>query len=321
MLRSLYSGISGLRAHQTMMDVTGNNISNVNTAGYKAAATLFQDTLSQTVATGGRPQTPDRGGVNAAQIGLGVKLADIATNFRQGTQQPTGVGTDLMIQGDGFFIVQESGQTLYTRSGGFHFDSDKNLVAPNGAYVMGYAPKAGGGVDTNTLVSMTLNADPADLEPTTVGAMPGTPAIAAVVDDPATPADETAAAVPAGPPTDAVMTSYAISSTGEIIGQFNDNKSRVLGQIVTATFVNPNGLEKAGNSTYRSNATITGTADVGAAGTGGRGPMTSGSLEMSNVDLAQEFTNLIVAQRGFQANSRVITTSDELLQELVNLKR
>jgi len=290
MLRSLYSGISGLRAHQTMMDVTGNNISNVNTVGYKAAATLFQDTMSQTVATGGKPQVdaalvPVRGGINAAQIGLGVKLADIATNFRQGSQQPTGVGTDLMIQGDGFFVLDEAGQTLYTRSGGFHFDSDQNLVAPNGAFVMGYAagvvPAPG-----VALVPMTLNP---------------------------------ASAVPAV--TTEKMTSYTISPTGEIIGQFDDDTPRSFGQIATATFVNPNGLEKAGNSTYRSNAAVTGAADLGAAGTGGRGPMTSGSLEMSNVDLAQEFTNLIVAQRGFQANSRVITTSDELLQELVNLKR
>ena len=252
MLRSLYSGISGLRAHQTMMDVTGNNISNVNTVGYKAAATLFQDTMSQTVATGGRPQPPDRGGVNAAQIGLGVKLADIATNFRQGSQQPTGVGTDLMIQGDGFFVLEEGGQTPFTRSGGFHFDSAQNLVAPNGAYVMGYdagvVPAPGA-----PLVPMTL-VPSAGVLPALLGTEK--------------------------------MTSYTISSTGEIIGQFDDDQPRVLGQIATATFVNPNGLEKAGNSTYRSNATITGPADVGAAGTGSRGPMTSGSLEMSNVDLA-----------------------------------
>ena len=294
MLRSLYSGISGLRAHQTMMDVTGNNISNVNTAGYKTAATLFHDTMSQVVAPAGRPQVPDRGGVNAAQIGLGVKLADIATNFRQGVQQTTGVGTDVMINGDGFFILNEAGQTLYTRSGGFKFDANGDLVNPNGAFVQGYAPDPAGpaGAVLPGLVNLTRTHAPAALFP---------PVLVTV------------------PPT--VMTAYSISSTGEIVGVFSDDQPRTLGQIATATFNNPNGLEKAGNSNYRSNPGVSGPPVVGAAGTGERGTVASGSLEMSNVDLAQEFTNLIVAQRGFQANSRIITTSDELLQELVNLKR
>ncbi len=296
MLRSLYSGISGLRAHQTMMDVTGNNISNVNTVGYKTAQTIFQDTLSQLVAPAGRPQSPDRGGINAAQIGLGVKLADITTNFRQGSTQMTGRGTDVMINSDGFFVVQEAGQTLYTRSGGFKFDADQNLVTPTGAYVMGYDVTAGVPDPTLPLVPMTL-VPSAGVFPTVVGAIPGPPVA------------------------DAMMNSYTISATGEIIGTFSDNVNRTLGQIAMATFTNPGGLEKAGNSNYRSDAGVTGVADVGQAGTGQRGTMTSGALEMSNVDLAQEFTNLIVAQRGFQANSRVITTSDELLQELVNLKR
>lgn len=285
MLRSLYSGISGLRAHQTMMDVTGNNIANVNTVGYKAAATVFQDTMSQVVAPSGRPQPPERGGVNAAQIGLGVRLASITNNFREGSDQPTGVGTDLKINGDGFFVLREAGQSLYTRSGAFNFDSDGNLVNPNGAFVQGY--------------------------PATGGVVAGPPAALANISIIPNPA------LPPG----VAMTSYSINTTGEVIGVFSDDQRRTLGQIATATFVNPNGLEKAGNSNYRSNTDVTGAPELGAAGTGQRGTIRSGTLEMSNVDLAQEFTNLIVAQRGFQANSRIITTSDELLQELVNLKR
>jgi len=301
MLRSLYSGISGLRTHQTMMDVTGNNISNVNTVGYKTAQTVFQDTLSQLVAPSGGPQTdalgaPIRGGINAAQIGLGVKLADITTNFRQGSTQMTGRGEDVMINGDGFFLVKEPNETLYTRSGGFKFDANQNLVTSTGAFVMGYDVTAGVPDTTLPLVPMTL-VPSAGVTPTLVGAIPGPPV------------------------SDAVMTSYTISPAGEIIGAFSDEQNRVLGQIAMATFTNPGGLEKAGNSNYRANPTVSGVANTGAAGSGGRGTMTSGALEMSNVDLAQEFTNLIVAQRGFQANSRVITTSDELLQELVNLKR
>src|SRR5437763_9252880 len=101
MLRSLFSGISGLRAHQQMMDVTGNNIANVNTTGYKTSQTVFQDTLSQMIIGAGAPGATS-GGTNPAQIGLGVRLGGIFTNFTQGAAQATGRTTDLMIQGDGF---------------------------------------------------------------------------------------------------------------------------------------------------------------------------------------------------------------------------
>src|SRR3712207_5282061 len=98
MLRSLYSGISGLRTHQQMMDITGNNIANVNTAGFKSSTAVFQDTLSQMLRPAAAPQG-GMGGANPAQIGLGVQLAGIATNFNQGSAQATGRNTDLMISG------------------------------------------------------------------------------------------------------------------------------------------------------------------------------------------------------------------------------
>ena len=116
------------------------------------------------------------------------------------------------------------------------------------------------------------------------------------------------------------LSSYTISQSGEIIGVFSSGLKQTLGQIALANFNNVNGLEKVGDSMFRTTVN-SGLAQVGTAGTGGLGTMSSGTLEMSNVDLAQEFTNLVIAQRGFQANSRVITTSDELLQDLVNLKR
>ncbi|WP_113990597.1 flagellar hook-basal body complex protein, partial [Arthrobacter sp. Hiyo1] len=118
MLRSLYSGISGLRAHQAMLDVTGNNIANVNTAGFKASSTQFQDTLSQMTQGAGAPQA-ETGGTNPAQIGLGVRVAGVSTNFSQGSSQNTGRATDMMISGDGFFITSKAGQQLYTRAGAF----------------------------------------------------------------------------------------------------------------------------------------------------------------------------------------------------------
>src|SRR3712207_5333391 len=137
MLRSLFSGISGLRAHQQMMDVTGNNIANVNTTGFKTSQTTFQDTLSQMVRASGAPQG-QAGGTNPAQIGLGVKLGSISTNFGQGAAQTTGKSTDLMIQGDGFFVVRSGGEQLYTRAGAFDWDSNGSLVTTNGNVVQGW---------------------------------------------------------------------------------------------------------------------------------------------------------------------------------------
>ncbi|HEX5096531.1 MAG TPA: flagellar hook protein FlgE [Acidimicrobiia bacterium] len=116
------------------------------------------------------------------------------------------------------------------------------------------------------------------------------------------------------------LVSFSVGSDGLITGVFSNGRNQALGQLAIATFANPVGLEKAGNSLYRSSIN-SGAAQIGIAGQAGRGTLSGGTLEMSNVDLAAEFTNLIVAQRGFQANSRIITASDEILQDLVNLKR
>ena len=113
---------------------------------------------------------------------------------------------------------------------------------------------------------------------------------------------------------------FSLAKDGTLMGQFSNGSTVALGRVALATFANPGGLEKEGNSGYRATAN-SGAATVGAPGSPGIGSLASGSLEMSNVDLSQEFTNLIVAQRGFQANARIITTSDEVLQELTNLKR
>lgn len=142
MLRSLFSGISGLRSHQTMLDVTGNNIANVNTTGFKASSVQFQDSLSQLLRNSMLPQQAT-GGQNPAQVGLGVQVAGISTNFAGGAPQPTGVPTDLMISGDGFFVVRSGGETLYTRNGGFTFDASGRLVGAGGALVQGWTARNG----------------------------------------------------------------------------------------------------------------------------------------------------------------------------------
>src|SRR4051812_9525033 len=147
MLRSLFSGISGLRAHQQMMDVTSNNIANVNTVGFKSSQVVFEDTLSQMMRAAGAPQE-GQGGTNPAQVGLGVRLGAINTSFVQGSAQATGRATDVMISGDGFFIVNSVDEQLYTRAGAFNFDAEGKLVTPTGAAVQGW-PAVNGDVNTN----------------------------------------------------------------------------------------------------------------------------------------------------------------------------
>ena len=284
MLRSLFSGISGLRVNQTMLDVTGNNIANANTTGFKASTTVFQDTLSQLLG-GATAANATSGGTNPTQVGLGVQLASTSGNFSQGARQTTGSATDLMIQGDGFFVVRKGNEQLYTRAGAFAFDAGGRLVTPSGNRVQGYRLDADGN-RTGGLVDITL--DPANAVP----------------------------AVPAG----VSMTSYQINGDGKVRGIFSDGVQRDMAQLALATFTNVQGLEKAGETAFRTTAN-SGAPQVDTPGSGQMGKVVGFALEMSNVDLAAEFTNLILAQRGFQASSRVITTSDQVLEELVNIKR
>ncbi|WP_407344556.1 flagellar hook protein FlgE [Pengzhenrongella phosphoraccumulans] len=400
MLRSLFSGISGLKAHQTMLDVAGNNIANVNTTGFKASQTQFQDTLSQVI-TNAASAAPGVGGTNPAQVGLGVRVAGITTNFTQGAAQLTNRSTDMMINGDGFFTVRSGAEQFYTRAGSFNFDSVGQLVTADGALVQGWAAVNGvvnpnGPLTDIQLPISTLMGAKGTTKATFVGNLPSDAADGTVLTKaidvfdalgntrgltltftkaagawtlnaadgaasyptpPALPTGVTfdAAGAITSPTTFSIGTapdqvavdlssltgfagvstvaamsqdgqeagnlqSFSLAPDGTLLGSFSNGLKQAIGQLSMATFTNPTGLEKAGGSMYRSTVN-SGIAQVGVAGTGGRGKLAGGSLEMSNVDLSAEFTNLIIAQRGFQANSRVITTSDELLQELVNLKR
>ncbi len=284
MLRSLFAGISGLRVNQTMLDVTGNNIANANTVGFKTSTTVFEDTLSQML-TGGSGAGVGRGGTNPVQVGLGVQLAAITSNLGQGSAQLTGRSTDLMLQGDGMFVVRIDGEDLYTRAGAFTFDETGTLVTPSGGRVQGYALD-GAGLPTGAPTDITL--DPSTLTP------------------------------PAAPGT--TVASFTFASNGTLRAVLSDGTQRDMARLAIANFNNPNGLERVGETAFRASAN-SGAADLGVPAEDGRGTVTAGALEMSNVDLAAEFTNLILAQRGFQASSRVITTSDQVLEDLVNIKR
>ncbi len=393
MLRSLFSGISGLRSHQTMMDVTGNNIANVNTSGFKSSNTQFQDTLSQMLRAAGAPQGQNAGS-NPSQVGLGVRVAGVSTNFGQGSAQQTGRSLDLMVNGDGFFIAKTVNETLFTRAGGLTFDIRGTLITPEGAKVQGWqADPASGAINTTAGVTdiqlpiSTLMQPSATATTVFEGNLPGDAAIGqslpasidvydnqgtrstlsvtfrkdsadtwSVLEGAATlgtitfsgggsahtltPATLTSsggidldlATVTGYSGTTSIkaasqdgyavgsLTAFNIGPDGILTGIFSNGLKQAVAQIATATFANVAGLEKAGSTMYRTSVN-SGLARIGAPGLEDRGAISSGTLEMSNVDLAAEFTNLIIAQRGFQANSRVITSSDELLQDLVNLKR
>ena len=155
MMRSLYSGVSGLKNHQTRMDVVGNNISNVNTTGFKSSRVTFSDTLSQTI-SGASSATEDRGGTNPKQIGLGSATSAIDTLFTDGSVQSTGVNTDLCLSGNGLFVVKEGSNTYYTRNGNFKFDSEGYYVNSDGLKVQGWTASTPG-------ESISTNGQPGDI--------------------------------------------------------------------------------------------------------------------------------------------------------------
>ncbi|EXX91333.1 flagellar basal body rod protein FlgG [Paenibacillus darwinianus] len=273
MLRSMYSGVSGMRAFQTKLDVIGNNIANVNTIGFKAGRVMFKDILSQTVAGVTQPTEGTIGGVNAKQIGLGVTLSAIDTIHTPGSAMTTNVATDVRIDGDGFFALKttpEQEVPYLSRAGNFMLDANRQLVNSDGMFVI----SAGG--------------------------------------EPIVLAED--------------VTAFSIAQDGTIISVSADGTSTPTEfQLGVVKVANPAGLEKVGGNLYRMtpNAHPDGEVVLSTAGNieVGTGAIISGQLEMSNVDLTTEFTEMIVAQRGFQANSRIISTSDEILTELVNLKR
>lgn len=298
MLRSLYAGVSGMRNNQTKMDTIGNNISNVGTTGFKSGRVKFQDMLSQTLTNAQAPTNNTLGGINGQQVGLGVRTGAIDTIMTDGAMQPTNRDLDFAIEGNGFFVVSQdknADMKLYTRDGAFYRDYEGNLVNAGGYRVLGYGPQT---ADVfNTPVS-DINLNKAAGEETPLS-----------IPNKITVGTE-----------DLNLESFSIDGSGQIIGVFDDGNPYLLGQLVLSKFNNAEGLEKAGNNNYSASGN-SGEAQIGAANSEGYGTIRQGTLEMSNVDLANEFTEMIVTSRSYQANSRTITTSDEMLQELINLKR
>lgn len=455
MMRSLYSGVAGLKAHQTKMDVIGNNIANVNTVGFKSSSVLFKDVLYQTTqsATGATATT---GGTNAKQIGLGTGVATINVSHTSGSQQSTGNPYDLMINGSEFFIVSRGGINYFTKVGAFETDDAGNLVTGNGELVMGWQvdpddptrirrdtvsalrPEAvenqtappemtskvhmtgniastdpalltTDGVSTTVSiydnlgyaynVKLKITQNPADsslynisidsikdannvdilqngytatLDDYTIkfdkdsGKFVGMSGIDGVNSTKLTitPTDATKGnvfqdlssanaadwitgidldcsaltmysgqgecdveTVRGGTDTTGAgrkvgtLTDVSIQTDGKIYGVYDNGVNKLLGQIAVANFVNPAGLEAVGGNLYQETQASGEFDGIGEDISNTGDSMTQGVIEMSNVDLSTEFTEMIVTQRGFQANSRIITVSDTLIEELVNLKR
>ncbi|MCR5082478.1 MAG: flagellar hook protein FlgE [Parasporobacterium sp.] len=168
MMRSLYSGIAGLKVHQTKMDVIGNNIANVNTVGYKAQSVTFSELFYQTTQiASGANETTRTGGQNAKQIGLGSQVSAISIDINgQGGTQSTGRAFDLMINGNSFFIVQDNSGTYFSKAGNFQTDENGNLVTPSGKYVMGYtANGVGGDLQTDEVRPLQIYSDAFKIAP------------------------------------------------------------------------------------------------------------------------------------------------------------
>lgn len=259
LLGTLTSGVSALKTYSKSLEVIGNNIANVNTTAYKGSAASFEDTFSNTMRAA---STSDSG----IQVGTGVQIGTIATNYKQGSLTSTGNATDLAVSGNGYFMVQDGSSNKFaTRDGSFHFDTSGNLLTADGLSV--------------------LDASGAKIQ------------VAGY---------STAASVSIG--SDGVITSFDSAGKG------------TPGQTIGLLSVpDQSKLMKMGSNLF--DFSSTGATTPAAPGTSGLGKIQSGELELSNVDLTEQFSDLITSQRSFQAASRLITVSDSVLDDIVNLKR
>lgn len=356
MLRCMYSGISGMKVNQTKLDVIGNNIANVGTTAFKSSSVRFKDMLYQNLGDSSASSSV-LGGTNAKQIGLGAQVSSISKVIGQGNALSTGRTLDICIDGDGYLVVtkgditagigvdQTTGETidpanstgtisdiLFTRDGNLTLDYQGNLLTADGHRVMGYYltsdTNTGGesgatslGYDeTNGVLSANyINADEKDLKEIDDTLKPlAIPDSVRISDTESQPVKK-----------------FEIGKDGVIIAILGDGKRAAIGQIAMASFKNPEGLTDVGGNmcTNSSNSgpivyetgkadTSQAAADSTATGNaGGFGSIIQGALEGSNVDLTEQFTDMITATRSFQAASKMVTTGDEILQTITGLMR
>ncbi|WP_062307958.1 flagellar hook-basal body complex protein [Alicyclobacillus sendaiensis] len=299
MLRSMNSAISGMQAFQTDLDVVGNNIANVETVGFKQSDVQFADLLSQTMSmgtagtasssgSGGSSATTAMGGTNPEQVGLGVQVAATQMDMSQGPDETTGVPTNVAIQGNGFFVVTDGTNTYLTRAGNFSVDSAGNLVLPNGVIAEGYSSKPTGASTTQPTTEINVYQ---------------------------------LANIQQG--SGDTVSNVSIGSDGSItatITKKGTTTTEVIGYLALAQVPNPQGLVSVGDNLFSASSPAAGTPTYWTPGQGTYGTLASGELEGSNVDLSQQFAQMIVAQNAYVANTHMIGTDNAILQALVNMK-
>ncbi|WP_303210766.1 flagellar hook-basal body complex protein [uncultured Clostridium sp.] len=344
MLRSLYSGISGMKVNQTKLDVIGNNLANVSTTAFKGSRVNFSTTISQTLGSASAA-SDSLGGVNGKQIGLGAQISSIDKIMSQGSMQSTSRSLDVAVDGSGYFMVATgpaltgdakdsitivnngvenmpaNNSLAYTRDGSFVLDNEGNLLTSKGYRVLGFAMQT-----TNPVNGGNIDNIEADGKVLYVESNNQTKAIDDKLVSLKIP-DKVIKVDAQGKRTEVAVKSFNISADGLITGVLETGEITALGQIAMSSFKNEVGLTDIGNNMYEpsgsSGAAIISSGKNSTAGrnSSGYGDILQGYLEMSGVDMAEQFTDMIVATKAFQAAGKTITTGDEILSEIINLKR
>ena len=300
---AMYAAVSGLEAHQTMLDVTANNLANVDTIGYKAQRTTFDSELSELISDGSS-QNAQNGGTNPEQVGLGVEVGSVDNMMQAGSLESTGNTLDVAIQGDGFIVVGSSPGTVSAQTGYAPAPSGSTATAITGAGLpTAYQYTQAGNLTTDSQGFLTTTSGQYVMGSTAAGGSPNTYIY-----------------IPQG------STNVAIGTDGQVTYTDENSSDTTYGQTVTAgyvslaSFANSAGLTRDSGSDWSASSN-SGTAVYGTATTGtfGGTEILSGELEQSNVDMSNEFTNMIEAERGYQANSSVISTADTMMQTLIQM--
>lgn len=323
LIGSLTSGVSALQNFAKGIEVIGNDIANVNTTAYKSTDAQYSDSFSNLL-KGSTPSSGTASNTDSMQVGTGVQIASISTNFGQGTLTSTGNKSDLGIAGNGFFVVRNpsTNQEFVTRAGDFRLDDSGYLVTSDGMRVQGLSD--GSATYNATDVSGALSYTQTATAPAAVGDIK--------IDfeigignglTNSTGGAFTDAQVAAAAPT---MQNYTVDQSGNVVISLSNGDSMVRGKVLLQNFTDPSALVREGNNLF-SNSQAAGpvgglslSAANNSANSNGLGQIQVGTLEQSNVDLTAEFADLITVQRSFQAGSRVITVSDSILEEVINLK-
>lgn len=343
MLRSLYSGISGMKVNQTKLDVIGNNLANVSTTAFKGSRVNFSTTISQTLGSASAA-SDSLGGVNGKQVGLGAQIASIDKIMSQGSMQSTSRSLDVAVDGSGYFMVatgpaltgdadaitiKDNGvenmpannSVAYTRDGSFVLDNEGNLLTSKGYRVLGFAMQT-----TNPVNGGNIDNIEADGKVLYVESNNQTKAIDDKLVSLKIP-DKVIKVDAQGKRTEVAVKSFNISADGLITGVLETGEITALGQIAMSSFKNEVGLTDIGNNMYEPSGS-SGAAIISSGknsptnrNSSGYGDILQGYLEMSGVDMAEQFTDMIVATKAFQAAGKTITTGDEILSEIINLKR